>query len=100
MGGTKKLRLSQLEKRQAKNKETKEKGEKPKGEKKAGEVLSEAEEKVLEKLKGLRVLTPYVVFSQTGLKMGEARRLLQRLEEKGFLKQVSEENRVPIYTHV
>jgi ribosomal protein S25 len=98
MGGTKKLRLSQLEKRQEKEKLKKEGGAKPKSERKTGEVLNEADEKVLEKLKGLKVLTPYVVFTQTGLRMGEAKRLLKRLEEKGLLRRVAEENRLPLYT--
>ncbi|MEM3712561.1 MAG: hypothetical protein QXR97_03380 [Thermoproteota archaeon] len=98
MGGSKKLRLSQLEKRQEKEKiKKKEGGEKI--EKKTGEVLSDAEEKILEKLKGLKVITPYVVFTQTGLRLGEAKRLLKRLEEKGLLKKVNEENRLPLYTH-
>ncbi|MBO3839783.1 MAG: hypothetical protein QXN75_05685 [Thermoproteota archaeon] len=98
MGGTKKLRLSQLEKRQEREKLKKEGGTKPKSERKTGEVLNEADEKVFEKLKGLKVLTPYVVFTQTGLRMGEAKRLLKRLEEKGLLKRVTEENRLLLYT--
>jgi len=97
MGGSKKLRLSQLEKRQERDKTKKEGGERPRGEKKTGEVFNEADEKVLEKLRGLKVLTPYVVFTQTGLRIGEAKRLLKRLEEKGFLKRVNEENRLPLY---
>ncbi|MDW8034644.1 MAG: hypothetical protein RMI79_06925 [Nitrososphaerota archaeon] len=101
MGGSKKLRLSQLEKRQEKEKlKKKEGGEKTRAEKKTGEVLSETDEKILEKLKGLKVITPYVVFTQTGLRLGEAKRLLKRLEEKGLLKRVIEENRLPLYTHV
>lgn len=99
MGGTKKLRLSQLEKRQEKEKAKKEKGsEKVKIDKRVGEVLSDIDEKVLEKLKGFKVITPYVVFTQTGLRLGEAKRLLKRLEEKGLLKRVNEENRLPLYT--
>lgn len=100
MGGTKKLRLSQMEKRQEREKAKKEKGsEKVRIEKKVGEVLSDVDEKILEKLKGLKVITPYIVFTQTGLRLGEAKRLLKRLEEKGLLKRVNEENRVPLYTH-
>jgi ribosomal protein S25 len=30
--------------------------------------------------------------------MGEAKRLLKRLEEKGLLRRVAEENRLPLYT--
>lgn len=99
MGGSKKLRLSQIEKRQEREKAKKEKGgEKMKIEKRVGEVLSEVDEKVLEKLKGLRVITPYVVFTQTGLRLGEAKRLLKCLEERGLLKRVNEENRLLLYT--
>jgi len=101
MGGSKKLRLSQLEKRQQEKEKSKKEGvEKTRIEKRVGEVLSESDEKVLERLKGLRVITPYVVFTQTGLRIGEAKRLLKRLEEKGLVKRVNEENRLPLYTHV
>jgi|YelNatPaOPRAMG01_1025707.scaffolds.fasta_scaffold144299_2 ribosomal protein S25 len=96
MGGSKKLRLSQLEKRQEKEGK-KEKAERAKIEKKIGEVMREDDEKILEKLKGVKVLTPYVVFSQTGLKMGEAKRFLKRLEERSLVKQVNDNSRIPIY---
>jgi ribosomal protein S25 len=96
MGGSKKLRLSQLEKRQEKESK-KDKAERAKNEKKIGEVLREDDEKILEKLKGVKVLTPYVVFSQTGLKMGEAKRFLKRLEERSIVKQVNDNNRIPVY---
>lgn len=97
MGGSKKLRLSQLEKRQEKESK-KEKAERTKSEKKIGEILREDDEKIFVKLKELKVLTPYVVFSQTGLKMGEAKRLLKRLEERSLVRQVNSSNRTPVYT--
>lgn len=96
MGGSKKLRLSQLEKRQEKEGK-KDKAERAKIEKKIGEILGEDDEKILEKLKGVKVLTPYVVFSHTGLKMGEAKRLLKRLEERSLVKQINDNNRIPVY---
>ncbi|MEM2940721.1 MAG: hypothetical protein QW304_04105 [Thermoproteota archaeon] len=96
MGGSKKLRLSQLEKRQEKEGK-KDKAERAKIEKKIGEVMREDDEKILDKLKGVKVLTPYVVFSQTGLKMGEAKRFLKRLEERSLVKQVNDNSRIPIY---
>ncbi|MBO3842615.1 MAG: hypothetical protein FGF48_09430 [Candidatus Brockarchaeota archaeon] len=96
MGGSKKLRLSQLEKRQEKEGK-KDKAERAKIEKKIGEVMREDDEKIFEKLKGVKVLTPYVVFSQTGLKMGEAKRFLKRLEERSLVKQVNDDSRIPIY---
>lgn len=99
MGGSKKLRLSQLERRQEKEGK-KEKVERPKIEKRVGEILTEEDEKIFEKVKGTMVLTPYVVFSQTGLKMGEAKRFLKRLEEKGLVRRVNSDNRVPIYVSV
>ncbi|MEM1557636.1 MAG: hypothetical protein QXT26_01500 [Thermoproteota archaeon] len=98
MGGSKKLRLSQLEKRQERERLKKEGSEKSRSEKKTGDVFNETDEKFLERIKGLKVLTPYAVFTQTGLKIGEAKRLLKRLEEKGLLKRVNEENRLPLYT--
>lgn len=97
MGGSKKLRLSQLEKRQ-KEESKKEKAERLKSEKKVGEILRDEDDKMLEKLKSVKVLTPYVVFSQTGLKMGEAKRLLKRLEERGLVKRVAGNSSVPVYT--
>lgn len=99
MGGSKKLRLSQLEKRQEKEGK-KDKAERAKIEKKIGEVMREDDEKILEKLKGVKVLTPYVVFSQTGLKMGEAKRFLKRLEERSLVKQVNDNSRIPIYKFI
>ncbi|MGQ9478861.1 MAG: hypothetical protein ACUVQ0_02420 [Thermoproteota archaeon] len=99
MGGSKKLRLSQLEKRQQKEREEKAKAERSKSERKVGEVTLQ-EERIFEKLKGSRVITPYIVFSQTGLKMGEAKRLLKHLEERGLLRRANVENRVPIYIPV
>ncbi|MBO3755051.1 MAG: hypothetical protein FGF53_09305, partial [Candidatus Brockarchaeota archaeon] len=71
--------------------------ERAKIEKKIGEVMREDDEKIFEKLKGVKVLTPYVVFSQTGLKMGEAKRFLKRLEERSLVKQVNDDSRIPIY---
>lgn len=99
MGGSKKLRLSQLEKRQ-KEKSKKDKADRLKSEKKVGEILSDEDDEIFGKLKGIKVLTPYVVFSQTGLKMSEAKRLLKRLEEKGLVKRVAGNSGIPIYTSV
>ncbi|MEM2930263.1 MAG: hypothetical protein QW797_05330 [Thermoproteota archaeon] len=99
MGGSKKLRLSQLEKRQ-KEESKKEKAERLKNEKKIGEIPRDEDDKIFEKLKGVKVLTPYVVFNQTGLKLSEAKRLLKRLEERGLVKRVTGNSAVPVYAPV
>lgn len=98
MGGSKKLRLSQLEKRQ-KEESKREKAERLKSEK-IGEILRDEDDKIFEKLKGVKVLTPYVVFNQTGLKMSEAKRLLKRLEERGLVKKIGGNSSVPVYATI
>jgi len=103
MGGKGKKSIKQLEKEQLKTQ--------MKQEKKAKEVKETRKEskttiaivnsslmgKVKAELKNFKYLSPWVIASQFNVKMGEAKRLLKRLENDGIVELVTHDNRNPIY---
>ncbi|MGB9728390.1 MAG: hypothetical protein ACP5GU_00710 [Thermoprotei archaeon] len=103
MGGKGKKSIKQLEKEQLK--------EQMKKEKKAKEVKETKKEsktttaivdtslmgRVKAELKNFKYLSPWVISSQFSVKMGEAKRLLKRLESEGAVELIAHDDRNPIY---
>ncbi|MCD6445375.1 hypothetical protein J7L49_01125 [Candidatus Bathyarchaeota archaeon] len=103
MGGKKKLSLKQLERLQSRKKETEK-------ERKKREKAASAKEKtigifppdpkdpkVINELKRMRVLTPYLVASRLNIRISAAKDLLEKLEANGTLQMVSGDHSIKIY---
>lgn len=101
-GGKKKLTFSQMEKAQEKKpdkkKETKSSG--GTGERKVPDVsMPDATSgKIVDELKKLKVLTPYVVASRFNVRISVAKDFLDELEKKGSIRLVSRDRNVRVYT--
>jgi small subunit ribosomal protein S25e len=100
-GGKKRQTLAQIERAQGKKpekkKETKSSGSMT--EKKApGVILPDVKsEKIVEEVKKLKVLTPYVVASRFNLRLSVAKDFLDELEKKGTVQLVSRSRDVKVY---
>jgi len=103
MGGKKKLSLKQMERAQAKKDEQeKKKKEKTAKEKKALGIIppDSKDEKIVDELKKLRVLTPYTVASRFDLRLSAAKDFLEQLEEGGVVQLISGSHNIKIYKAV
>ena len=99
MGGKKKLTLKQLERMHGRKDEGKAKKEKGPREKKSPGIIppDSRNEKIIEELKGTRVLTPYAVSSRFNIRISIAKDLLDKLEEQGLIELISGYHRLKIY---
>jgi small subunit ribosomal protein S25e len=103
MGGKKKLGLKQMERMQTKKDE--EDAEKKKKEKTGqrekktiGIIPPDAKnEKTINEIKKMNVLTPYGVASRFNIRISAAKNLLEQLEENGAVQLVSGSHNIKIY---
>jgi small subunit ribosomal protein S25e len=103
MGGKKKLGLKQMERIQTRKdeEETEKKKEKtgPQREKKAIGVIPPdvKNEKVVNEIKKMNVLTPYAVASRFNIRISAAKDFLEQLEENGAVQLISGSHNIKIY---
>jgi len=108
MGGKKKLGLKQMERMQEKrDEEDKAKGKKkekaaPSKERRTiGVVPPDAKnEKVVNEVKKMNVLTPYAVASRFNVRISAAKAFLEQLEQNGAVQLVSGSHKIKIYKPV
>jgi small subunit ribosomal protein S25e len=107
MGGKKKLGLKQMERMQAKrDKEEKEKTKKEKaGPSKERKVIGVIppdvkNEKIVNEVKKMNVLTPYVVASRFNIRISAAKDFLEQLEQNGVVQLVSGSHNIKVYKPV
>jgi small subunit ribosomal protein S25e len=102
-GGKKKLSLAAIERTQDK-KPDKKKDSKSSGsgsERKVPEVfMPDASGKVVDEMKKLKVLTPYMIATRFNLRISIAKDFLEELEKKGAVQLVSRDRNVRIYKPV
>ena len=103
MGGAKKLSLAQAEKQQGMQtgkQEKKPNAPKPKAvEKKVGSIdLPELKEnELVAELSKMKAITPFQVSSRYSVKLSVAKILLDKMEQRGFIKMVSRNGNLKIY---
>lgn len=104
MGGAKKLSLAQAEKQQGMQTDKQEKKPapgKPKtsAEKKVGSIdLPDLKEnELMTELSKMKAITPYQVASRYNIKLGVAKNLLSKMEQRGFIKMISRNGNMKIY---
>ena len=104
MGGKKKLGLKQMERMQEKRdkedkaKEKKEKSGPPKERRTIGVVPPDAKnEKMVNEVKKMNVLTPYAVASRFNIRISAAKDFLEQLEQNGAVQLVSGSHKIKIY---
>jgi len=108
MGGKKKLGLKQMERMQKKrDEEDKAKGKKkekaapPKERRTIGVVPPDAKnEKIVNEVKKMNVLTPYAVASRFNVRISAAKDFLEQLEQNGAVQLVSGSHKIKIYKPV
>jgi small subunit ribosomal protein S25e len=107
MGGKKKLGLKQMERMQEKrdkedkSKEKKEKAGSPKERRTIGVVPPDAKnEKMVNEVKKMNVLTPYAVASRFNIRISAAKDFLEQLEQNGAVQLVSGSHKIKIYKPV
>jgi small subunit ribosomal protein S25e len=108
MGGKKKLGLKQMERMQQKrDEEDKAKGKKkekaapPKERRTIGVVPPDAKnEKIVNEVKKMNVLTPYAVASRFNVRISAAKDFLEQLEQNGAVQLVSGSHKIKIYKPV
>jgi small subunit ribosomal protein S25e len=105
MGGKKKLGLKQMERMQEKKGEEKdkkrEKAGPPKERKTIGVIPPDAKnEKTVNEVKKMNVLTPYAVASKFNIRISAAKDLLEQLEQNGTIHLVSGNHNIKIYKPV
>ncbi len=103
MGGKKRPTISQLEKRARREQAAKQQEQraKPKMSMTAEGKLSEGSlEAIYREVSGRPYVTPFLLHSEFGIKISEAKRVLRRLEEQGLIKLVGGNRRVSIYVPV
>lgn len=106
MGGKKKLSLKQMERmrsrRQEEERKKKEKKTTSLREKKTSGIVppDPKNEKIINELKKMRVLTPYVVASRLNIRISTAKDFLEQLEENGTVQMVSGNHTLKIYKAV
>jgi small subunit ribosomal protein S25e len=102
MGGKTKKSITAMEKQQKlrEMKEKKVKEEKKEKEKKISSPLLPLEvvKQLENELNNIKCITPYVIASRFGLKMGVAKIVLKELESRGILKCVARGSRISVYT--
>jgi small subunit ribosomal protein S25e len=99
-GGKKKLTLAAIERSQEKKPEKK-KDSKSSGsgsERRVPDVfVPDASGKIVDEMKKLKVLTPYVVAARFNLRLSVAKDFLEELEKKGAVQLVSRSRNVRVY---
>jgi small subunit ribosomal protein S25e len=107
MGGKKKLGLKQMERMQEKrdkedkSKDKKEKAGSPKERRTIGVIPPDAKnEKIVNEVKKMNVLTPYVVASRFNIRISAAKDFLEQLEQNGAVQLVSGSHKIKIYKPV
>jgi small subunit ribosomal protein S25e len=107
MGGKKKLGLKQMERMQAKRdkeeseKKKKEKAAPPKERRTIGVVPPDVKnEKIVNEVKKMSVLTPYAVASRFNIRISAAKDFLEQLEQNGAVQLVSGNHNIKIYKPV
>jgi len=100
LGGAKKPRLGQLEKKVTKSKE--EEGEKQpqKREKLISDVISPSIEELIEFARTQKYLTPFVISEKFGIRLSIAKQVLNRLAEMRIVKLVSGNSKLRIFTPI
>lgn len=100
-GGKKKLTFSQMEKSQEKKPEKKKESKSSGGpsERKVPDVFmpDATSGKIVDEVKKLKVLTPYVVASRFNVRISVAKDFLDELEKKGAVKLVSRSRNIRVY---
>lgn len=104
MGGKKKLSLKQMERMHRKKDEQEKRKKKEKTaasarEKKPSGIVppDPKNEKIIDELKRMRVLTPYTVASRLNIRISAAKDFLEQLEENGVIQMVSGDHSIKIY---
>lgn len=101
MGGRKKPKLSQLDKRSKKEERKKRKEKKFEMKLDAGGGVSiESLDQILNEVKRLKYVTPYLLASKFSIKVSRAKKILRQLENEGILKYIDGNRRVRIYVPV
>lgn len=107
MGGKKKLGLKQMERMQEKrdkedkSKEKKEKAGLPRERRTIGVIPPDAKnEKMVNEVKKMNVLTPYAVASRFNIRISAAKDFLEQLEQNGAVQLVSGSHKIKIYKPV
>jgi len=106
MGGKTKKSITAMEKqqklREMKEKKVKEEKKEEKKEKRISSPLLPLEvvKQLENELNNIKCITPYVLASRFGLKMGVAKSVLKELENRGILKCVARGSRISVYTPV
>jgi small subunit ribosomal protein S25e len=106
MGGKKKLGLKQMERIQAKrDKEDKEKKKEKTGLPRAKRVIGvippdTKNEKIVNEVKKMNVLTPYAVASRFNIRISAAKDFLEQLEQNGAVQLVSGNHNIKVYKPV
>jgi len=104
MGGKTKKSITAMEKqqklREMKEKKVKEEKKEEKKEKKVSSPLLPLEvvKQLENELNNIKCITPYVLASKFGLKMGVAKSVLKELESRGILRCVARGSRISVYT--
>jgi small subunit ribosomal protein S25e len=105
MGGKKKLGLKQMERMQDKKDDEKDKKKEkagpPKERRTIGVIPPDAKnEKIVNEVKKMNVLTPYAVASRFNIRMSAAKDFLEQLEQNGVVQLVSGNHKIKIYKPV
>ena len=106
MGGKTKKPISAMEKqqklREMKEKKVKEEKKEERKEKKISSPLIPLEvvKQLENELNSMKCITPYVLASKFGLKIGVAKSVLKELENRGILRCIARSSRISIYTPV
>ena len=107
MGGKKKLGIKQMERMQTRkdedeaDKKKKEKAGPPKERRIIGVIPPDAKnEKIVNEVKKMNVLTPYAVASRFNIRISAAKDFLEQLEENGAVQLVSGSHNIKIYKPV
>ena len=108
MGGKKKLGLKQMERMQEKRDEEskskdkkKEKAAPPKERRTIGVIPPDVKnEKIVNEVKKMNVLTPYAVASRFNIRISAAKDFLEQLEQNGLVQLVSGNHKIKIFKPV
>jgi small subunit ribosomal protein S25e len=105
MGGKKKLGMKQMERIQgrrdeeeAADKKKKEKAGSSRERKTIGVIPPDTKnEKIVNEIRKMKVLTPYLVASRFGIRISAAKDFLEQLEQKGAVQLVSGSHSIKVY---
>jgi small subunit ribosomal protein S25e len=105
MGGKKKIGLKQMERMQERKDEEKEKKKEkagsPKERRAIGVIPPDVKnEKIVNEVKKMNVLTPYAVASRFNIRISAAKDFLEQLEQNGAVQLVSGNHNIKIYKPV